>query len=151
MTNHEEEEFDEEYDEYEDEEEEEDDSVDIGDVRHGHVVVCHGDDYPYIFARWLEPLVDEFKELSGTAEQYRLDLRIDNEDVHLHNVTAFCNRLGVSFSTKAWTGSLISGLYRVGWVKVGEEEKAATRGREFVDRLKLLVESGVRVADDAGK
>lgn len=92
-----------------------DDYPEIGKRRRGMVLVCHGDDRPDQFADWLQPLVVEFERLSSLASEFGIDLTPEDGAQPIVSVIDFCERLSIEFSSTMWEGSLISGVYHLGW------------------------------------
>ncbi len=121
----------------------EDDSLEIGIERNGMVLVCLGDDWPDHFADWLEPIVTQFKELSIHAEEIGLRLIPKGEKSEIVDVMDFCDRLGIEFFSNPWTGTLISGVFQIGWIEKTEIPEAVQRGRDLLVDLRSQLPDGV--------
>jgi hypothetical protein len=110
----------------------------LGFRKGDEVVVCSGDDRPDCFVRWLESLVNAYRDLYWTADGKDLGpelraLRIPED------VIEFLDAIGVELRARPWTGSLISGTWYHGWIRDGSEREVEARGQEIVDRLRALV------------
>lgn len=121
-----------------------DDFPEIGISRRGMVLVCHGDDRPTQFAEWLTPLLQEYVSLQSLASEHLVELRLGDGSAELCDEMDFCQRLGIEFSSKMWEGSLISGIYHIGWIKKGTARSAAAQGRQMLKTLKHNVDAAVR-------
>lgn len=123
-----------------------DDYPEIGQRRLGMVLVCHGDDRPDQFADWLLPLVVEFERLSSLASEFGIDLTPEDGASPIVNVIDFCERLSIEFSSTMWEGFLISGVYHLGWIKVGTVRSASAHGRKLIRTLEKRADHAIRQA-----
>lgn len=123
-----------------------DDYPDIGERRGGMVLVCHGDDGPQEFASWLQPLVAGFRELDLRASDFDVDMDPQDGTDPIVDVTDFCERLGISFDMNMWEGSLISGVYHWGWIKVGTLRSASAHGKKLLRALEAHTDRAIRLA-----
>lgn len=123
-----------------------DDYPEIGKRRRGMVLVCHGDDRPDQFADWLQPLVVEFERLSSLASEFGIDLTPEDGASPIVSVIDFCERLSIEFSSTMWEGSLISGVYHLGWIKVGTVRSASAHGRKIIRMLEKQADRAIRQA-----
>lgn len=121
----------------------EDDSLEIGMERNGMVLVCLGDDWPDQFADWLEPIVAQFRELSMLAEEIGLRLIPKGEKNEILDAMDFCDRLSIEFFSKPWTGTLISGVFQIGWIEKAEIPEAVQRGRDLLADLRSQLPADV--------
>jgi len=113
----------------------------VGDRRQGQVLVCMGDDRPDQWDSWLEPLVDEFEALKATATEHGLEFHMGSQLGELEGWQDFCEALGISVSTKFWEGSMNSGQFVMGWIKLGKVRGAQKAGKEILKQLgKSLLE-----------
>jgi hypothetical protein len=123
-----------------------DDYPEIGKRRRGMVLVCQGDDQPDQFADWLQPLVVDFERLSSLASEFDIELSAQDTKAPIVSVIEFCERIGVEFSSKMWEGSLISGVYHLGWIKVGTVRSASAQGRKLIRAIEMRVDLAIREA-----
>jgi hypothetical protein len=123
-----------------------DDYPEIGKRRRGMVLVCHGDDRPDQFADWLQPLVVEFERLSSLASEFGIGLTSEDGASPIVSVIDFCERLGIEFSSTMWEGSLISGVYYLGWIKVGTVRSASALGRKLIRTIERRADPAIRQA-----
>lgn len=123
-----------------------DDELAIGCRRNGMVLVCHGDDEPDEFADWLRPLVDDFRRISSIASERDVTVSLEDGSAPIPDVMSFCDRLGIKFQSNMWEGSMISGIYRFGWLKTGTVRSASAAGRNLLKSLKKRTEVEVRAA-----
>ena len=121
-----------------------DDFPEIGKRRRGMVLVCHGDDRPDQFADWLQPLVADFERLFSIASEFGVDMDPQDGSAPIVNVMDYCQRLGIEFSSSMWEGSLISGIYHLGWIKAGTVRSALAHGRRLLRALEKQTDSAVR-------
>ena len=117
---------------------EEDEAPSIGDVRGGYVLVCHGDDSPTEWIEWLEPLVKKAGELISIAEEHGIPIKLSKKESRISSV--------FDLDSKPWTGSLISGIYRYGWIKKGEIRQSKTNAKKIVDQIETFVNPRIRDA-----
>jgi hypothetical protein len=122
----------------------EDDYPEIGKRRRGMVLVCHGDDLPDRFADWLQSLVTDFERLSSIASEFGVDMDPLDGSPSIIDVMDFCQRLGIEFRSNMWEGSLISGIYHLGWIKVGTVRSAAAHGKMLLRALEKQTDCAVR-------
>ncbi len=108
------------------------------------VLVCHGDDRPDQFAAWLQPLVIDFERLSSLASEFGTDLTYEDGALPIVSVVDFCERLGVEFRSTVWEGSLISGVYYLGWIKVGTVRSAKAHGRALIQAIESRTDKAIR-------
>lgn len=123
-----------------------DDYPEIGKRRRGMVLVCHGDDRPDQFADWLQPLVVEFERLSSLASKFGIALTSEDGAPPIVSVIDFCERLGIEFRSTMWEGSLISGIYYLGWIKVGTVRSASAHGRKLIRAIERRADQAIRQA-----
>jgi hypothetical protein len=121
-----------------------DDYPEVGARRRGHILVCHGDDSPDQWIAWLEPIQSRFTELHGLSEEYGFALDAGEGSGYLGSVGKFLELIGVDVRSKPWEGSLISGVYRFGWVKVGTVRAVRKKAAELLKALQRQVDSEVR-------
>lgn len=122
-----------------------DDFPELGELRRGMVLVCHGDDRPDQFADWLKTLVADFESLFSIACEFGIDLDPQDGSAPIVDVMDFCQRLGIEFSSNMWEGSLISGIYRFGWLKAGTVRSASAHGRTMLRAVKKQANVAVRL------
>ena len=122
-----------------------DDFPELGELRRGMVLVCHGDDRPDQFADWLKTLVADFASLFSIACEFGIDLDPQDGSAPIVDVMDFCQRLGIEFSSNMWEGSLISGIYRFGWLKAGTVRSASAHGRTMLRAVKKQANVAVRL------
>ncbi len=122
------------------------DELNIGCHRKGRVLVCHGDDQPDEFAGWLQPLVNDFKEISSIASVWDVPLHPLDGSIPINDVMDFCERIGIDFDSNTWEGSMISGIYRFGWIARGTARRASVEGRKLLRALRKDTEVAVRAA-----
>ena len=115
-----------------------DDYPEVGARRRGHILVCHGDDNP---DQWIQ---SRFKELHGLSEEYGFALDAGEGSERLGSVGEFLELIGVDIRSNPWEGSLISGVYRFGWVKVGTVRAVRKKAAELLKALQRQVDSEVR-------
>jgi hypothetical protein len=115
---------------------EDDDLLELGFQSGGEVVVCMGDDRPDCFVDWLEKLVDEFRDLYLTLEEEGCNLSALKSPC---DVSEFVSVIGVELRARPWTGSLISGTWYHGWIKIGSEREVQAKARELLGRLRRAV------------
>jgi len=123
-----------------------DEYPEIGKRRHGMVLVCHGDDRPDQFADWLQPLVVEFERLSSLASEFGINLISEEGASPVVDVIDFCERLGIEFRSTMWEGFLISGVYYLGWIKVGTVRSASAHGKKLIRTIEKRVDQAIRQA-----
>ena len=121
-----------------------DDYPEVGARRRGHILVCHGDDSPDQWIAWLVPIQSRFKELHGLSEEYGFALDAGEGSGRLGSVGEFLELIGVDVWSNPWEGSLISGVYRFGWVKVGTVRAVRKKAAELLKALQRQVDSEVR-------
>ncbi len=115
------------------------------DKRRGDkVIVCHGDDEPREFATWLQRLVDRFKRLDEIAADHDITLRTVGDPAPIGSVLDFCERLGIDMRSDHWEGSMISGIYHVGWIKVGTARAMAKHGRQLLNEIEQQLDPQIR-------
>ena len=122
------------------------DQLNIGCHRKGRILVCHGDDEPDEFAAWLQPLVRDFQEISSIADEWDVPLRPRDGSSPINDVTDFCERIGIDFDSNMWEGSMISGIYRIGWIPRGTARRTSVEGRKLLQALRKDTEVAVRAA-----
>lgn len=123
-----------------------DDNLSIGCRRKGMILVCHGDDHPDEFAGWLQPLVEEFNKISSITADWDVAVRLQDGSRPISDVMDFCERIGIEFQSNMWEGSMISGIYRMGWIKSGTARTTSAEGRKLLGALKKCTEVAVRAA-----
>jgi hypothetical protein len=96
-----------------------DDYPEVEARRRGQILVCHGDDSPDQWIDWLEPIQSRFKELHELSEEYGFALDAGEGLGRLGSGGEFLELIGVDVWSNPWEGSLISGVYRFGWIKAG--------------------------------
>lgn len=121
-----------------------DDYLGIGARRSGYILVCHGDDSPDQWIAWLEPIQSRFKELHELSEEYGFALDAGKRSARLGSVVDFLELIGIDVQSNSWEGSLISGVYRFGWVKVGTVRAVKKKAAELLKALQRQVDSEVR-------
>lgn len=121
-----------------------DDYPEVGARRCGRILVCHGDDSPDQWIDWLEPVQFRFKELLGLSEKYGFALDAGAGPGRLDSLEEFLDLIGVDIDSNPWEGSLISGVYRFGWVKVGTVRTVRKKASVVLTALKRQVDSQVR-------
>ena len=121
-----------------------DDYPEVGARRRGHILVCHGDDSPDQWIAWLEPIQSRFKELHGLSEEYGFALDAGEGSGRLGSVGEFLELIGIDVRSNPWEGSLISGVYRFGWVQVGTVRAVRKKAAELLKALQRQVDSEVR-------
>lgn len=108
----------------------------VGDIRQGYVLVYHGDDSPTDWIDWLRPLVDKASDLLCQAEENGIDLTFRKTPrSKLHQIgflDEFLDLLGIRRESYGWTGSLISGSYQLGWLKVGKVDETQALAQQIV-------------------
>jgi hypothetical protein len=124
----------------------EDDYPEIGQRRHGKVLVCHGDDTPDQFANWLDPLVKKFTRLLLIAEEHGVVIDPPDGSMPIGSVIDFCQMLGIEFESAMWTGFLTSGIYQLGWMRPGTARSASTAGRKFLCEIEESTLAAVKAA-----
>ena len=125
---------------------EEDEAPSIGDVRGGYVLVCHGDDSPTEWIEWLEPLVKKAGELISLAEEHGIPIKFSKKESRISSVFDLLHLIGIDIDSKPWTGSLISGIYRYGWIKKGEIRQSKTNAKKIVDQIETFINPRIRDA-----
>lgn len=125
---------------------EEDEAPSIGDVRGGYVLVCHGDDSPTEWIEWLEPLVKKAGELISLAEEYGIPIKLSKKESQISSVFDLLHLIGINIDSKPWTGSLISGIYRYGWIKKGEIRQSKSNAKKIVDQIEAFINPKIRDA-----
>jgi hypothetical protein len=123
-----------------------DDYPEIGARRSGYILVCHGDDSPDQWIAWLEPIQSRFAELYELSEEYGFALDAGEGSRRLGSVVEFLGLIGVDVRSNFWEGSLISGIYHLGWVKVGTVRAVKKKAAEVLKALRRQVDSEVRRA-----
>ncbi len=108
----------------------------IGDLRHGRVLVCKGDDQPDEWEDWLKSLVDEFERLVSTASQHDLEVHTESHPHKLKGWRDFCEAVGVDVRTQFWEGSMISGHFAMGWIKAGDIRGAKKTGEAMLKQIR---------------
>jgi len=121
-----------------------DDYPQVGARRRGHILVCHGDDSPDQWVAWLEPIQSRFEELHALSEEYGFALDAGEGSRRLGSVEEFLELIGVDVRSDPWEGSLISGVYQFGWVKVGTVRAVRKKAAELLKALERQVNGEVR-------
>jgi hypothetical protein len=124
----------------------EDEAPSIGDVKRGYILVCHGDDSPTEWIDWLEPLVNKAGELISLAEEYGIPIKLNKETSQISSVFDLLHLIGIDIDSNPWTGSLISGIYRYGWIKKGEIRQSKSNAKKIVDQIEAFVDPKIRNA-----
>jgi hypothetical protein len=119
------------------------DYPEVGDCRHGRILVCHGDDWPEYFIDWLDPLVSEFITLRDAAENIEVVLEAATGQ-SAEDVTEFCEAIGIQLDTNFWEGSFISGYYYFGWIGIGAEQQVQEQAQRLWKELSRDLETKTR-------
>lgn len=119
---------------------------DLGAKRKGRIFVCFGDARPTDFISWLEPIHEEFNELSALAESHGLDFESGQEIgvISGYDELVFLEACGLEFDWVDWTGSLISGSVCSGWIQAGTVREVKARAREILDYARNKIDPAVR-------
>jgi|LauGreDrversion4_2_1035121.scaffolds.fasta_scaffold1103751_1 hypothetical protein len=120
-------------------ESEEDDIHPLGFRKGDEIVVCMGDDQPDSFVGWLEKLVERYCELYAEAEEQGHDPSSQGIPC---GVGEFVSAIGIDLRDKPWTGSLISGTWYHGWMKVGAECEVQAKAQGIFAELQALADGG---------
>lgn len=115
------------------------DYPEVGDKKSGYVLVCHGDDTPSDWIKWLEPLVDYANRLLAIAEEHGVPIKVGKESSNVCHIHEFLDAAGIRLETWQWQGSLISGTYYLGWVK--NEERACLKTERLVCKIYRKLEA----------
>ena len=121
-----------------------DDYPEVGARRRGHILVCHGDDSPDQWIDWLEPIQSRFNELYELSEEYGFALGAGERSGRLDSIEEFLELIGIDVRSNPWEGSLISGIYQFGWVKVGTVRAVRKKAAEVLKALQRQVDGEVR-------
>ena len=121
-----------------------DDYPEVGAKRGGRILVCHGDDSPDQWIDWLEPIQSRFKELQELSEEYDFALEAGEGSGQLDSIEEFLELIGIDVQSNQWEGSLISGIYRFGWVNVGTVRAVRKKAADVLKALQRQVDSEVR-------
>jgi len=108
----------------------------IGDLLHGQVLVCKGDDQPEEWDDWLKSLVDEFEWLESTASEHDLEVHTGSDPKKIEGWSDFCEAVGVDIRTQFWEGSMISGQFVMGWIKAGDIRGAKKAGETMLKKIR---------------
>ena len=127
------------FDETDETEEVDEEVLDLGTIRNGWQVVCHGDDSPDCLVDWLTPFVDRHDRCISIADEHQLDVK---ELGDCGSTIEFLQSIGVRLTSEDWTGSLISGTYFFGWIRVGSENDVAAKAV----RILTVIEKSLRRA-----
>ena len=103
----------------------------IGGRSHGRLLVCMGDDRPDQWAPWLESLVFEFERLEMIADEHSFKLQTGSHG-SLRGWQDFCEAMGVEVRSEFWEGSLTSGQFVTGWIRVGGTRDAKKAGKTLL-------------------
>ncbi len=125
---------------------EEDEAPILGEIKGGYVLVCHGDDSPTEWIDWLEPLVKKAGELISLAEEYGIPIKLNKKASQISSVFDLLHLIGIDIDSEPWTGSLISGIYRYGWIRKGEIRQSKTNAKKIVDQVEAFVNPKIRDA-----
>ena len=125
---------------------EEDEAPILGNIKGGYVLVCHGDDSPTEWINWLEPIIKESVELINLAEEYEIPIKLSRKTNQITGVFDLLHLIGVSIDSEPWTGSLISGIYRFGWIKKGEIRQAKSNAKKLLKQLEIFIIPKIRQA-----
>lgn len=117
---------------------EDDDYPDVGDVRDGRILVCHGDDEPTEFINWLESIWSQFQGLQRLSWDFNIELISKKYKRTIINFQDLFDLCGIETENNSWEGSLISGTYYWCWV---EENKVQDTIIRLGDVLSTLDES----------
>ena len=121
-----------------------DDCPEFGARRRGHILVCPGDDSSDRWIAWLEPVRSRFKELHGLPGEYGFALDAGEGSGRRGSIGEFLEMIGVDVRSNPWEGSLISGVYRFGWVKVGTVRAVRKKAAELLRALQRQGDGEVR-------
>ncbi len=114
----------------------EEDYPEVGDTRHGMVLVCQGDDKPQYWIDWLEPLINKYEELNEIAEEYSLNVEAESSHQNINDWKDFCEAMGISIDSAFWEGSMISGHYKMGWIKARSIRRAEKTGEAMLKKIR---------------
>jgi len=121
-----------------------DDYPSIGDVRGGFIFVCHGDDRPTNCISWLEPLVSDFEKFINLSEEYGIPLKVDNNSDQITSIFDFLDHIGVEIDSNPWSSDLISGNYRLGWIKKGSIRQTQSIAKKLLTNIDALLNFKIR-------
>jgi hypothetical protein len=121
-----------------------DEYPEVGARRRGHILVCHGDDRPDQWINWLEPIQARFKELLGLSEEYGFVLDAGDGSGRLDSIGGFLDLIGIDMQSNPWVGSLISGVYLLGWIKIGTVRAVKKKSAKVLAALQRQVDREVR-------
>jgi len=114
-----------------------DDLLELGFRKGDEIVVCMGDDQPDSFVGWLERLVERYRELYAEAEEQGHD---PSSQGIPRGVGEFVSAIGIDLRDKPWAGSLISGTWYHGWIKLGAECSVQAKAQRIFAELQALVD-----------
>lgn len=114
----------------------EDDFPQIGDRKKGMILVCMGDDCPDQWIDWLEALIDEFKQLQRVADKHGLDVDAGPDYKNVQDWRTFCEALGIMVDTQFWEGSMVSGMFQMGWIQARRVSRAQKTGNTILTTIK---------------
>lgn len=85
-------------------------------------------------------------ELISLAEEHGIPINLSKKESRISSVFDLLHLIGIDIDSKPWTGSLISGIYRYGWIKKGEIRQSKTNAKKIVDQIETFVNPRIRDA-----
>ena len=116
----------------------------IGTRSGEYICVCHGDDKPDEWVGWLDGQICDLGEIESLGETFGIPIDDENEPWGLYGWQEFCSQIGVTFDSTFWEGSMISGIFHVGWIKSGTERVAEKKGAKILEKLRANMEKQLR-------
>lgn len=120
------------------------DFPDIGDVRSGHILVCHGDDKPTEWIPWLESIAREANSLISIYDEYGVPIVYGPEKRSISCLIDFLDAIGLVLDSNYWEGSCISGFYWTGWIKKGQVRAVQAAAKTLIVEIRSLLDRAIR-------
>lgn len=111
----------------------------VGDIKQGYVLVYHGDDKPTDWIDWLRPIIEKASDLLCQAEENGITLTFRktprSKPHEVGFLGEFLDLIGIRRESYDWTGSLVSGSYQLGWLRVGKVEQTRALAQQVVAQM----------------